>query len=121
MKLFCLKLVAFLGGAFCCFCLQKTFLVSGVLSAAITGLLGSYLHFPKLYEKKGLHGTIYSGSFAAMSTSAVVQEPSHLLLLCLICTVFYLVSKPHLNGFGGKLGTVAFLSSIVFFLGRSAW
>lgn len=121
MKLFCLKLLAFSAGAYFCFYLQRSCQLPGAFSAAITGFTGSFLHFPKLYEKKGLHSSIYAGSFAAMSSTELVEDSSHLILLCLICTAFYLLSKPHLNGFGGKLGTVAFVSSIVFFLGKSAW
>lgn len=121
MKLFVLKLLAFLAGSFACYSLQRHALVSPVLSAATTGFLGSFLHFPTYYEKKGLHGAIYAGSFAAMCSPELIEHSGHLVILSIISTGLYLLLKSHLNGFGGKLGTIAFVSSVLFFLGKTAW
>lgn len=121
MKLFFLKFIAFLGGSFFCFFLQKELNYIPVLAAAVTGFLGSFLHFPKIYEKKGLHNAIYAGSFAGMCSEEIIHHPILLVPLSLIGTFFYLSTLSRANGFGGKLGTIAFLSSFILLVIESIW
>jgi hypothetical protein len=121
MRLFSFKLLAFLAGCMGCYYLQLHLNQSPVMASASVGFLGSHLHFPKLYEKKGLHSAIYAGSFAGMYSTKILQHPFHLILLSVIGTLLYLIMKPHFDGFGGKLGTIAFISSVVFLVMRTAW
>jgi hypothetical protein len=121
MRLYSLKFAAFFGGCLACYLFQVRAGISPVMSAALTGFIGSFLHFPKLYEKKGLHAAIYSGSFAGMCSLELVKHPGHVLYLSLIGTSIYLLLKPKFNGFGGKLGTVSFIASIIFLVTKSVW
>lgn len=121
MKLYVLKFIAFFAGALGCYVLQLYFGFTSVLAAALIGFAGSFLHFPKVYERKGLHSAIYAGSFAGMCSLELVQSSTEIIFLSSIGSFLYLASKPHGNGFGGKLGTISFLSSVIFFLAKSAW
>ena len=121
MRLFILKFVAFFGGCIACYLLQVSYGLSPVMSSAITGLLGSFLHVPKIYEKKGLHAAIYSGSFAGMCSLEMLQHPGHVVLISFIGTGIYLMMKPRFPGFGGKLGTVSFIASFIFLMVKSVW
>ncbi len=120
MRLYALKLLAFFSGCLMCFSLQKAG-ITPALASALTGFSGSFLHFPKMYEKKGLHAAIYSGSFAGMCSAELVQHPLHLFFLSLIGTAVYLFMKTRVLGFGGKLGAVSFVASGFFFLAKSVW
>lgn len=121
MQLYSLKFIAFFGGCLVCYLLQEEVGIAPAMASALTGLVGSFLHFPKVYEKKGLHAAIYSGSFAGMCSQEILQHPLHLLLLSLIGTGVYLLLKPKFLGFGGKLGTVSFLASMFTLMARSVW
>jgi hypothetical protein len=121
MHLYPLKFVAFFSGCLSCYLLQVKLGFSPVFSSALTGFLGSFLHFPKVVESKGLHSAIYAGTFAGMCSHEVIEHPGHIFLLSIIGTVLYFFSKPHLNGFGGKLGTISFVSSAIFIIAKSAW
>lgn len=121
MRLYSLKFVAFFGGCLVCYLLQVEAGIPPAMASAMTGLAGSFLHFPKMYEKKGLHAAIYSGSFAGMCSQEILQHPLHVFFLSLIGTGIYLLFKPKFLGFGGKLGTVSFLASIFFLMAKSVW
>ena len=121
MKLFITKALAFSLGSLSCYCLQRYFQFQSITAAATVGFLGSYLHFPKYYEKKGLHSALYAGAFLAMTSMSILTGPLDVFIISLIGTGLYLLSKPFANGIGGKLGTIAFLSSIIFFMARGLW
>ena len=121
MRLYPLKLAAFFGGCLCCYLFQVKAGISPAMSAALTGLMGSFLHFPKFYEKKGLHAAIYSGSFAGMISTELIKHPGHLLYLSMIGTAIYLLFKQRFLGFGGKLGAISFIASFLFLITISVW
>lgn len=120
MRLFVIKYHAFFLGALSCYYLQEVCGFSPVLAAATTGFFGSFVQIAG-FDNKGIHGAIYAGSFAGMCSFELVEHPLHLILLSLIGTVIYLKTRPIGNGFGGKLGTVSFVSSVIFFLAKSVW
>lgn len=120
-KLFISKFIAFFGGCFLCFFLQKEFGLTPVLACAGTGFVGSFLHFPRYYEKNGLHSVIYAGTFAGMCSPAILKSPWHIMCLSMIGVTLYLLSKPYVKGIGGKLGTISFISGLIFLLSGSLW
>lgn len=121
MRLFSLKLAAFFGGCLACYLFQVKAGIAPALSAALTGLVGSFLHVPKFYERKGLHAAIYSGAFAGMISPELIKHPLHLVYLSIIGTVVYLLLKPKFLGFGGKLGAVSFIASLLFLITKGVW
>ena len=120
-KLYVLKFMAFFAGCYACYFFQVAGGQSAVVSAALVGFICSFLHFPKLYEKKGLHAAIFSGGLAGMCSRATLESPLHVCLLSLIGAGIYVLARPHADGIGGKLGTIAFLSCAIFFLARGVW
>ena len=121
MRLYLLKFTAFFLGCYSCFLLQTEAGLSPVLASALTGFAGSFLHFPAFFERKGLHSAIYAGTFAGMCSHSLISSTLHVVILSLIGAATYLLAQPHLNGFGGKLGTISFISSILFLIASYAW
>ncbi len=79
--------------------------ISVVLASSFFGLLGHFLI--KKYEV-----AIYCGSFAGM-VSVIMFNFYEVLVLAFICAFIYILTKPLFSGYGGKLGTVAFMSSLI--------
>lgn len=121
MKLFIIKFFAFYLACLTCTTLQSSFGFSPVLASALVGFTGSFYHFSSWVEKRGIHAVIYAGSFAGMCSQENLSGHEHIVFISLVGAGLYLISKPHLNGFGGKLGTIAFVSSILLVLTRSLW
>ncbi len=121
MNIFVLKFFAFYFGCFSCVLLQTQFHYSPVLSAASVGLIGSFYPFSIIVEKERIKAIIYSGAFAGMCAPEHLVRHEYILLISLLGTVVYLISRPHFNGFGGKLGTIAFISSLFLILMKGLW
>lgn len=113
MKIFLAKFLAFYLACLLCYTLQTSFGFSPVLSSALIGFVGSFYWFSSKIEKSGIHAVIYAGSFAGMAHTDYLKGTGHIFFISLIGTSLYLWSKPHLSGFGGKLGTVAFVTTII--------
>lgn len=116
LKVFTAKFLAFYLSCLLCYTLQTKFGFSPVLSSALIGFVGSFYWFSSEIEKSGIHAVIYAGSFAGMAQVEYLSGPGHILLISLIGTSLYLWSRPHLSGFGGKLGTIAFITTIIMII-----
>ncbi len=116
MKIFLIKLAAFYFSCLLCYTLQTSFGFSPILSSALIGFAGSFLWFSNKIEKSGIHAVIYAGSFAGMASPEYLSGTGHIFIISLVGTSLYLWSKPHLSGFGGKLGTVAFISTMLLII-----
>ncbi len=88
---------------------------SAVLASITTGLIGSFLPTSRKYDSKELIACIYTGSFAAMGGSTLVHK-AHFIMLPFLVSTSYLVFSRFYRGFGGKLGSIAFLASASLFL-----
>ena len=105
-----LDFLAVLGGACASCAISQDLGLGPVAGAALIGLLGA-LVFPK-------HSVpLYCGSFVGMSSAALLASPVELYLAGSIAGVVYLIAEDALNGFGGKLGTIAFSGSLLTGLG----
>ncbi len=81
-----------------------------VTASALVGLLGG-LVLPA-------QGTaIYCGSFAGMSSTALLANSVEMLAAGIVAGVIYVLANGTLSGFGGKLGTTAFAGTVVTGLG----
>lgn len=89
------------------FLLALWFSAPVVIASALVGLIGHL--FIKKYEV-----AIYCGSFAGM-TSVNVFNIQEIFLLAFLAGLVFFLTKPIFKGFGGKLGTVAFVSSVLSF------
>jgi hypothetical protein len=114
MQLFLTKTLLFYLGCLACYVLQREIHLTAVTAAALTGLVGSFLNFPKFYETKSLHSVIYAGAFAGMCSPEILTSHTDIALLSIIGGALYLTTRSYAQGFGGKLGLVSFISSLLF-------
>jgi len=99
--------VAFLiGGAFVTHILSINLELGPVLAAAITGLIVAI--FSKEYSVPA-----YCGAFVGMVSQEVSRGYFFLLVASVIASVIYILSFCVFNGFGGKLGTIAFTGCLL--------
>ncbi|WP_374074579.1 hypothetical protein [Bdellovibrio bacteriovorus] len=112
-RLFILKFFAFFMGCYSCWLLQSLFGWTAVLAAATVGLLGTFIPVPALLDRRGVQAAIYAGTFAGMCSPHILENPWHILIVSFFGTILYFFTKPYLKGFGGKLGTIAFFSSML--------
>jgi hypothetical protein len=116
MKIFAIKLVAFYLACLGCYTLQMSFGFSPVLSSAIIGFIGTFYWFSHDIERSGIHAVIYAGSFAGMASPQYLSGAGHILLISLVGTSLYLWSSKRLTGFGGKLGAIAFVATVIMII-----
>jgi hypothetical protein len=120
-KLFLVKFLAFYGGCAACYWLQKQFGLSAVVSSALTGLVATLIPLDNLVEPKraaAIVAVIYVGSFAGMCSARIINNYTDVVSVSLVGTSIYFLMRPHLTGFGGKLGTVAFMAGAVALLAK---
>ncbi|MGM0477710.1 MAG: hypothetical protein ACQERC_00685 [Bacteroidota bacterium] len=99
-------------GALGAFQLQKAG-VSAVVASCIIGLLGALIG--RLMQSDDLSMVIFAGSFVGMTAISLTTIPI-ILLAGISCGILYLIAAPIFVGYGGKLGTIAFISVSVIFL-----
>lgn len=121
LKLFIIKFLAFYLACLTCITLQTAFGLSPVLSSALVGFTGTFYHFSGWIERRGIHSVIYAGSFAGMCSHEHLSSHTQIVFISLVGSALYLTTKTHLQGFGGKLGTIAFVSSLLLILTKDLW
>ncbi|MDD0852043.1 hypothetical protein HBN50_03000 [Halobacteriovorax sp. GB3] len=117
LKRFIIKLLCFFCGCSLCFVLHTKFDVSAVVASCIVGLFGTFIPLSKLGNVKDIQNAVYAGSFAGMCSAGVLTHFSQIFFLSLLGASFYLLTIDLFKGYGGKLGTIAFISvSLVYLL-----
>jgi len=101
------KLLTFFVGTFLCFALHHHLHLPVVLAAALTGLAGSFWRWPTHY---GHHpqAAIYAGAFAGMCSSEWVASWAELGGISFVGALLYTLTRNIFEGFGGRLGAIAF-------------
>ncbi|MDN3593517.1 hypothetical protein [Zunongwangia endophytica] len=93
-----------------------------VIAAGFTGTVASYL--PSISKSsewlKRTPVPLYCGAFVGMTAPSVSSGYSFIIFSCFLTGVLFISAKNVFNGFGGKLGTIAFggvaLSSLLIYL-----
>lgn len=91
-----------------------------VIGSAAVGLAGAYV--PADFPEKGvglqIRTGIYCGSFIGMSQVLTDYHYAFISFASVLSGIVFMCSGQILNGFGGKLGTLAFVgvSLAIFFL-----
>ena len=86
-----------------------------VLGSALVGLIFGLIRI--IYPESSMFTEVgFASSFAAMTAFGTVRKKYYKLLVGFIVGLLYCISCSFFNGFGGKLGTIAFLS-IIFICG----
>jgi len=100
-----------IGGAITTFLLHK-YGLSVVVASCVVGLLGAVLgHFTKSTH---LPLVIFAGSFVGMTSTTVGSIPL-IILGGALSGIIYKFSLNLFAGFGGLLGTIAFISTVLSF------
>ncbi len=90
------------------------------MASALTGLLGSLLIKNKTFKKINADSLVYCASFAAIGVLKVAPNIIFIIVLAIVITSLFNLAKSYAVGFGGKLGTIAFVSSLIVW-GASNW
>lgn len=104
---------AFYLACFACLTLQSYLGLSPVIASALVGLVGSFIPI--------LSAIIYIGSFAGMCTPNHLIGPIHILAISFFGSGIYLITKRRFEGLGGKMGAIAFASSLCLIWGKNLW
>lgn len=96
------------GGALATFLLQK-YGVSAVVASALVGLSGAALGF--FLSDSNLPAVIFAGSFVGMTALTITSVP-FIVIAGAISGLLYalMVSFNIFPGYGGRLGTIAFIA-----------
>ncbi|MCK8096776.1 hypothetical protein [Pseudoalteromonas sp. 1CM17D] len=97
--------------------MHTTFALPLVISAALTGLIGSFIPFPAQF-KNHPYAAIYAGSFAGMCSTHLITSYWEIAIISVIGASLYVLTINMFTGFGGKLGSVAFASVALFMLAK---
>ncbi len=99
-------------GAVGAFQLQKWGL-HPVVASCIVGLVGYLVAY--FTQKENLALVVFAGSFVGMTAASIATSPM-ILVAGTICGLLFIVTEPIFDGYGGKLGAIAFVSVGVVFL-----
>ncbi len=100
------------GGILTCI-LCRDFKLGAVVGASLVGI-SAYLVVPKYAVP------VYCGAFVGMTSNALLFTRSEVAIASVIAGIIFVLSSYVFGGFGGKLGTIAFISTIItsLILGR---
>ena len=115
IKFFLIKFITFFLGFVSCYFMHTELLLPLVVAASLTGLVGTFIPFPKSLNEHP-YASIYAGSFAGMCSSEMISENWEILCISFIGAILYVATMNLFLGFGGKLGGVAFVSIAIFIL-----
>ena len=87
--------------------------MTAVLAAALTGFLGTLIPDNKKLDSVHVHANIYMGAFVAMGSKVVESGAWQILLVSVFGSAIYFFISPLFKGFGGRLGLIAFISSLL--------
>jgi len=105
----------FLLGSVSCYLLHAIFDIPIVLAATIPALISSFIPFKNDYKHHPI-AAIYTGCFAGMCSVSTVSSVWEFIFIGAIGTVLYVKSINLFEGFGGRLGGIAFTCSALFVL-----
>lgn len=91
-------------GVIATYYLQRYTPLDAVMASALTGIVAHLCI-------RQHAAAVYCGSFAGMM-STVLFPPLSMLLSATITASFFIILMPVLNGWGGKLGTIAFIGTL---------
>ncbi len=103
--------VAFVSlGGILTYAIHFNFEASAVIAAALVGTIAAFL--PDIFQNsksaKRLPTPVYCGAFVGMTAPDVASGFAFIILASLLTGLLFVGSKNILQGYGGKLGTLAF-------------
>lgn len=116
-QFFIIKYLAFFLGCLFCFLLHEGFAVPAVIASSIVGLIATFIPFPVKF-KNHPYAAAYAGSFAGMCSTDLINSYWELGIISLLGALLYIAVMNLFEGFGGKLGSVAFISVALYVIAR---
>jgi hypothetical protein len=110
------KFLSFFIGCWLCLNLQSHLGWGPVISAALVGFLGSFFPENRKIHSAHIQANIYIGAFVGMGSKALSTNSVHIALIALLGSLLYFLLTPYFKGLGGKLGMIAFVSSLLSFV-----
>lgn len=84
--------------------------ISNIPVGCAIALAAGFLPGMKSVSNTDIQALVYSGCFAGMCSKEIAPHALSLLIVSIFGALIYTYSKNHFHGYGGKLGTIAFLS-----------
>ena len=97
-------------GFYSCYGLISTDL-NPIIASAITGLLCSFLPLIPKLKISNIAAIGYNSRFAAIGVDQIISHSLYLIFIPLTLFVIFVVTADKFIGHGGKLGTIAFIST----------
>lgn len=114
---FSYKYIAFFLGSFFTFYLTKHFNIDSVISSCLIGLISTFIPLPSFVNKTIFQASCYSGSFAGMCSIVYNLGFIDFTIISSLGALFFILLSEKFNGYGGKMGMIAFISvSLSFFI-----
>lgn len=110
------KAIILIIASFSCYLLQAKWHLNSVLSAAIVGTCGTFITPPKRYPKILFESLILSGAFIAMGTFFITHSILFLFFASITSATLFILLESYFHGLGGRLGFIAFISSLLSLL-----
>lgn len=95
--------------------------LSAPFACALTGLVASFISPLFKKSKSEFELPFYVGSFVGMCGVTYLQNYLDILGISFLGLIFYSITKNQMLGVGGRLGTIAFLTSMTFIGIKSLW
>lgn len=87
-----------------------------IMASSATGILASFMPKANLYNVEDAKGCVYCASFAAIGTHLNYNSPFEFIVLPLFVGILFNLLRPYFVGFGGKLGSLAFVATTFYLL-----
>lgn len=85
-----------------------------IMASSLTGVLVSLIPDAYFYKSSDAKACVYTASFAAIGSHLNYNSLSEFLLIPFYLGTFFFFLRSSFVGFGGKLGTMAFLSTTLY-------
>jgi len=104
--------IVFIIGSLGTYLINEQYDIGVVTASSLLGLTFGLI-LPNVFSHGGaLAVALFCGTFIGMSTSSKLSTRVSVLIATIIGTIIYLYTAPYFAGLGGKLGLIAFGSSI---------
>ena len=104
--------IAFIIGSLGTYFINKQYKIGSVAASSLLGLAFGLI-LPNIFANgNSLAVALFCGTFIGMSTTSKLSTGISVIIASVIGTVIYLYTSPYFAGLGGKLGLIAFGSSI---------
>ncbi len=104
--------IVFIIGSLGTYFINKQYKIGAVAASSLLGLTFGLL-LPNIFSNgNSLAVALFCGTFIGMSTTSKLSTGISVIIASVIGTLIYLYTAPYFAGLGGKLGLIAFGSSI---------